>query len=156
MPSFPLVQFPARNVPLVSGVPEGAASVGRHAIRKSGILPGVCVVHPPLRCQCVSPVSRPSLSQLSECLAEEESPACTCETQQVSPVPKVVFVRPFIGRLEDLTTTCITTFHHSADNFVLTNNYIPSFDAAPVDPPCILEYHQRVEERVPPPVPSVL
>ena len=66
-------------------------------------------------------MSQSSVGQLFESRGEMGPPACARETQRVSPIPKVVFVRPIVGRLEDLTTACLTTFHHSADTFELNN-----------------------------------
>ena len=70
------------------------------------------------------------------------------EPQQVTPVPKMVFVRPIVGRLEDLTSTCASTFHHAAHTFGL-NNDDESLPAVPlVNTPSLLamEYRQRAEE----------
>ena len=75
------------------------------------------------------------MSQSFESLGEMGQPACARETQRVSPIPRVDFVRPIVGRLEDLTTACLTTFHHSADTFAL-NNEDGSLRAVPqLDPP---------------------
>ena len=73
--------------------------------------------------------------QLFEARGKTGSPACARETQRVPPIPRVVFVRPIVGRLEDLTTACLTTFHRSADTFEL-NNEDGSLRAVPqLDPP---------------------
>ena len=73
--------------------------------------------------------------QSFESRVEMEPSACAHETQRVPPIPRVVFVRPIVGRLEDLTTACLTTFNHSADTFVL-NNEDGSLLAVPqLDPP---------------------
>ena len=65
---------------------------------------------------------------------EEELPACVHETHQVPQVPKVVFVCSIVGRLKDLTTTCISTFHNAADTFVLNNDDVLYFALPPVEP----------------------
>ena len=73
------------------------------------------------------------------------------EIQQVTPVPRMVFVRPAVGRLEDLTSTCVSTLHHAADTFVLNNDDVSSFAVPPVEPPLLaIEYQQPAEEGLPP------
>ena len=47
----------------------------------------------------------------------------------------MVFVRPIAGRVEDFTSTCVSTFHHAADTFVLINDVVLSFAVPPVDTP---------------------
>ena len=57
-----------------------------------------------------------------------------------------------MGRLEDSTTACLTTFHHSADTFKL-NNEDGSLCAVPqLDPPPLLaiEYQPGNKEKDPP------
>ena len=46
----------------------------------------------------------------------------------------MVFVRPIVGRLEDLTSTCVSTFHHAADTFGLNNDDV-SAPAVPLQDP---------------------
>ena len=96
-----------------------------------------------------------SVGRLFESRGEMGPLACARETQRVPPIPRVVFVRPIVGRLEDLTTACLTTFHHSADTFVLKNED-GSLRAVPqLDPPpslLAIECRQGNEERVPPPM----
>ena len=78
---------------------------------------------------------QPSVGRFFGSRGETGPPACARETQRVSPIPRVVFVRPVVGRLEDLTTACLTNFHHSADTFTL-NNEDGSLRAVPqLDPP---------------------
>ena len=60
---------------------------------------------------------------------------CTREAQQVPSVPRMGFFLPIGGRLEDLTSTCVSTFHHAADTFVLNNDDVSSFAVPLVDPP---------------------
>ena len=107
---------------------------------------------------CTHPsVSRLSWDQSREFLGKSSSPACAREAQRVSPLPRVVFVRPIGGRLDDLTHECLTTFGHSADAFVLSADTVPSFAVPPVDPPLLsIEYRNGAEERVPPPMGSML
>ena len=89
----------------------------------------------PLQFMPAPPVSQSSVGQVFESRGERGPPACARETQRVSPIPRVVFVRPIVGRLEDLTTACLTSFHHSADTFGL-NNDDGSLRAVPqLDPP---------------------
>ena len=85
-----------------------------------GSPPGVGEMHPPAALS-TSPISHPFLVQSSGFRGETGPPACAHETQQVSPIPRVVFVCPIVGRLEDLTTARLTTFHHSADTLSLNN-----------------------------------
>ena len=97
--------------------------------------PGVVGVHPPLQFAPIPSVSQLSWGQSRESRGDFSSPACAHEAQRVSPLPRVVFVRPIGGRLEDLTHECLTTFGHSADAFVLSTDTVPSFAVPPVDPP---------------------
>ena len=76
---------------------------------------------PPLQLLPIPPVSQSPVGQSFESLGETGPPACARETQRVPPIRRVVFVRPIVGRLEDLTTACLTTFNHSADTFELNN-----------------------------------
>ena len=63
----------------------------------------------------------------------------------------MVLVHPIVGRLEDLTSTCVSTFHHVADLFVLNNDDVSFFAVPLVDPPLLaIEYRQRAEEELPP------
>ena len=98
-------------------------------------------------------ISHPSLGQLFGSLGDTGSPACAHETQRLSPIPRVVFVRPIVGRLEDLTTARLTTFHHSAADILALNNEDGFLLAAPqVDPPALLaiEYRPGGQEGIPP------
>ena len=77
-----------------------------------------------------------SVGRLFESRGEMGPPACARETQRVPPIPRVVFARPIVGRLEDLTTACLTTFHHSAADTFELNNEDGSLRAVPqLDPP---------------------
>ena len=78
--------------------------------------------------------------------------ACAHKTQRDPLVSKVVFVRSIVGRLEDLTIACLTTFHHSADTFALNNEDGLLLAAPPVDPPALLaiKYRPGGQEGVPP------
>ena len=61
-------------------------------------------------------------------------------------------MRPIVGRLEDLTTACLTTFHHSADTFALKNED-GSLPAVPqLDPPPYsqLSIDREMEKGYPP------
>ena len=80
-------------------------------------------------------MSQSSVGRSFESRGETGPPACTRETQRVSPIPKVVFVRPIVGRLEDLTTACLTTFHPSADAFELNNEDVSLRAVPQLDPP---------------------
>ena len=100
---------------------------------------------PPLQPLSTPPISHPSLGQSCGSLGETGPPASTPETQRVSPIPRVVFVRPIVGRLEDLTTARLTTFHHSADTFALNNEDGFSLAAPQVEPP--LPYLQSSIDR---------
>ena len=89
----------------------------------------------PLQFLSAPPVSQLLVGQSFESPGETGPPACAHETQRVSPVSRVVFVRPIVGRLEDLTTARLTTFHHSADTFALNNEDGLLLAAPQVDPP---------------------
>ena len=111
-------------------MPERATAGGRLVAS-----PGVGEVHPSLQPLPAPPVLQSSVGRLFESRGETGPPACARETQRVSPSPRVVFVRPIVGHLEDLTTVCLTSFHHSADTFGL-NNEDGSLRAVPqLDPP---------------------
>ena len=100
-----------------------------------------------------SSTPHPTLGQLSGSLGETGPPACAYKPQQDPPVPKVVFVRPIVGRLEDLTTVRLTNFHHSADTFALNNEDGFLHAALQVDPsPALLaiEYLPGSQEGVHP------
>ena len=106
----------------------------------------------PLQLSPTPPVSQSPLGQIFESREETGSPACARKTQRVPPIPRVVFVRPIVGRLEDLTTACLTSFHHSADTFEL-NNEDGSLRAVPqLDPPPLLaiEYQPGNQGEGPP------
>ena len=101
------------------------------------------------------PVSQSSVGRLFESRGEMGPPASARETQRVSPIPKVVFIRPIVGRLEDLITACLTTFHPSADTFEL-NNEDGSLRAVPqLDPPPLLAIDSQVGNQGEAPLPPM-
>ena len=94
------------------------------------------------------------MGQSFESRGETGSSACAHEIQRVSLTPKVVFVRPIVGRLEDLTNACLTSFQHSADTIALNNETGLLLAAPQVDPPLAtlaIEYRPMGQELVPPP-----
>ena len=58
-------------------------------------------------------------------------------------MPKTVFVRPIVGRLEDLTTMRLTSCHHSADTFAMNNEDDLLLAAPQVDPPALIAIEYR-------------
>ena len=62
---------------------------------------------------------------------------CTREAQQVPSVPRMDFLRPIVGRLEDLTSTCVSNSHHLVDTFGLNNDDVSSPAVPLVDPPFV-------------------
>ena len=65
----------------------------------------------------------------------------------------MVFLCPIVGHLEDLTSTCVSTFHHAADKFGLNDDDVSLLTVHPEDPPFLLaiKYRggQRTEEGLP-------
>ena len=116
-------------------MPESITPGGMRAGLESGVFTGVGAGHPPLSQFSSPPELRSSLSGSLGSPGEEKSQSCIHETQQVPSVPRIVFVRPIVGRLEDLTSTCISTFHHTADTFVLNNDEVSSPALPLVEPP---------------------
>ena len=102
---------------------------------------------PPLRQSSPPPRLCPLWSGPLDSSGEDKPKSCARETQQVPPLPRMVFVCPIVGRLEDLTSTCVSTFHHAADTFGLNTNDVSSFAVPPVEPPLLaIEYQQRPYE----------